>query len=229
LTKLIGDATILAGGSQTSAGPDLETLLTESNHRIANNLALIAAVARSTAFALAAPNRIPTVADPRQILAELASRIEAVAALHRLLSCAPRFGAVSLGIYLREVCAGIARSFASENRFDTEEADESCILPADQGPPLALIVHELVTNAIKYAHPAGAPGVITVSCARGRDGAIELVVADDGVGLPEGMDPEDDSHSGFAMVRMLANQIGAKVSCESTPLGLSWLVRVGAP
>jgi two-component sensor histidine kinase len=197
----------------------------EANHRIANNLALIAAVARSSAFALAAQDRVLSSAELQRLLAELAGRIEAVAALHRLLSDAPRFGAVSFGAYLREICAGIGLSFASRTRFDVSGTDEWCVVSADQALPLALIVHELATNAIKYAHPSGVPGIVAVSCARARDGAIELSVADDGVGLPEGMDPADHDHSGFALVHMLAGQIGADVTFHSSALGLRCLLR----
>ena len=92
---------------------------------------------------------------------------------------------------------------------------------------MGLIVTELVTNAVKYAHPAGAPGRVEVRCRRACDDSVEVSVADDGVGFPEDFDPVSDGGLGLRVVRSLARQLGADLAFESGPLGLT--VRVTAP
>ncbi len=51
--------------------------------------------------------------------------------------------------------------------------------------PLGFIVVEFFTNAVKYAHPSGVTGMLSVACRHGN-GSITVDVADDGVGLPDG-------------------------------------------
>ena len=92
-----------------------------------------------------------------------------------------------------------------------------CRLRPDQILPLALIVSEAVTNAIKYAHPAGTPVTLKIRCHRDETGALVIAVEDDGGGLPEGLDPAVDGGLGFQAMRMLARQIEAELSFESSP------------
>jgi two-component sensor histidine kinase len=91
---------------------------------------------------------------------------------------------------------------------------------ADQATPVALIVSELVTNALKYAHPTGVAGRIQVSC-RSVGGGLVVEVTDDGVGLSETFDPHTDGGLGFRVVRGLARQLGAKLVYESGGIGLT--------
>ena len=94
--------------------------------------------------------------------------------------------------------------------------------------PIALIVSEMVTNAVKYAHPAGVAGRIDVGCQ--RDGnSIIVEVADDGVGLPENFDVLEGGELGFRIVRALAGQLDARPIFDSDTLGLRFLLLLPAP
>ena len=99
------------------------------------------------------------------------------------------------------------------------------VLPLDKAIPLGLIVGELVTNAVKYAHPTGVMGIIRIESSR-HNGAIVVEISDDGVGLPEGLDPLATDDAGVAMVRALAAQLGASISFDSHVLGLSCALRM---
>ena len=93
--------------------------------------------------------------------------------------------------------------------------------------PVALIVSELITNAIKHAHPAGAPGRIVVRCGANLAGCVYVEVEDDGVGLPENFDPWRDGGLGFEIVRGLSQQLGAKLLFDAEGIGLR--VRLTVP
>jgi two-component sensor histidine kinase len=83
-----------------------------------------------------------------------------------------------------------------------------------------------VTNAIKYAHPAGVAGQIRLACRRRSNGHLTIEISDDGVGLPEGLDPMQQGHLGFRLVRSLAKQLGAAIEFRSDSLGLFFLLDV---
>jgi two-component sensor histidine kinase len=210
-----GDAAVRHVGS--------DDRLSEAQHRIANNLALIAGYTRLQATRLEKTGAPLSAREACIALEEIAARIETVGELHRLLSDSPRQAeaGVDLGRYLAKLCQGLmgTLSFAGETTI-THDNEIGCLVRPDQATPVALIVSELVTNALKYAHPSGVPGKIRVSCRSLGEGLV-IKVADDGVGLSEGFDPLTDGGLGFRVVRGLARQLGASLAYESDGVGLT--------
>jgi two-component sensor histidine kinase len=202
--------------------PRADDLHTEANHRIANNLAMIAGLVRLHASDVkAARQESFTRTDVRQLLDEIGSRIETVGRLHRLLSNTRSDGVVNMADHLRETCEALVASMSDERAIALSFcAIGNCAVDPDNAGPVALIVSELVTNSIKHAHPAGAPGKILVRCGPGLAGGIYVEVEDDGVGLPEGFDPWKDGGLGFRVVRNLAYQMGARLAFDMDGLGL---------
>lgn len=210
-----GDAAIRHVGS--------DDRLSEAQHRIANNLALIAGYARLQAIRVQKAGEPLSAREACIALEEVAARIETVGELHRLLSDMPR-GAeagVDLGRYLSKLCESLKTtlSFAGDTTIVYDDAGDCRVRP-DQATPVALIVSELVTNALKYAHPAGVAGRILVSCRTTPEGLV-VEVSDDGVGLSDDFDPQNDGGLGFRVVRGLARQLGASLAYESDGLGLT--------
>jgi two-component sensor histidine kinase len=196
------------------------TLVSEAHHRIANNLAAIAGMVRLQAHDDAAVQRLRNPAEVRSFLAQVEGRIETAAKLHRMLAQAERTPTLRLSEYLPVVVTAIlAANAADETTLLEQDLDPYCLLPPEQGLAVALIVAELIANALKYAHPTGVRGKIALRCRR-RDGGVIIEVADDGVGLPEGFDPETASSLGFRLMRGLAHQLGARLSFDQGGLGL---------
>jgi two-component sensor histidine kinase len=200
-----------------------ETSLCEAHHRIANDLAVIAGMARMQAQGVSGGTRVYTGREVAEILNDTAGRIEAVARLHRLL-CYSMDGKIAAD-FIRSICADAA-SFAG---VDGSKVACSVSLVAEPTPErlrsIGLLVHELVVNALKHAHPAGLAPYIDVNCSQDAHGALTLDVRDDGVGFPENFDPHVDGGFGFRMMRQLAKQLDALLAFESTPLGLRCSVR----
>lgn len=219
-----GDAAVRRAGS--------DDRLSEAQHRIANNLALIAGYTRLQATRLHKAGRPLSAREACIALEEVATRIETVGELHRLLSDTPHRGegggGVDLGRFLAKLCASLMEtlSFAGDTAI-THRDQGGCVVRPDQATPVALIVSELVTNALKYAHPTGVAGRILVSC-RSTGGGLVVEVADDGVGLSEDFDPTADGGLGFRVVRGLARQLGADLVYESAGLGLTVRLTLGA-
>ncbi|WP_372785049.1 sensor histidine kinase [Phenylobacterium sp.] len=204
-----------------------DTRLREAHHRIANNLALIAGFVRLQSSQMAKAKRSLTAEEVCVMLDEVGVRIETVGRLHHLLAGRPDGDLVNLGEYMDDTC-GILSQSVCLNRPVTLRCDaRPCAIEPERAGLLGLIVTELVTNSVKYAHPAGAAGRIDVSCRRPRAGDLILTVSDDGVGLPEGFDSTVDGGLGMRVVRSLAEQMGAVLDFDSSSLGL--VVTVTAP
>jgi PAS domain S-box-containing protein len=134
---------------------------------------------------------------------------------------------VDVGRLLRDMCEALlstARWTGRVNRIRTGIDDGLAV--SSCASSLALIVSEAVNNAIKHAHPSGVPGEIGIHCRRDAADALVVEVTDDGVGLPEGLDPTSDGGFGFRVMRAQSEQLGATLAFESSSLGLRVRLRV---
>jgi two-component sensor histidine kinase len=199
-----------------------DILIGESNHRIANNLTLIAGLLRLQAADLAKAGRPLSAKEACFLLEEVGGRIETVGRLHRILADAGRGEGVDLQRFLRDIAEAAvgSMSLAGDVRLETASSGVRAI-PTQQALPIGFIIGELVTNAMKYSHPAGVRGQIELGCHPRPEDAILIQIADDGVGLPENFDPRHDGGLGLRMVRMLADQLGASLTFESSSIGLT--------
>lgn len=199
-----------------------ETLIAESNHRIANNLAMIAGLCGTRAEEVARSGRSLSAEDAHVLLRQIAGRINTVARLHRLLARAVASAPPDVGSYLLDIALTVISSFSAPVQGPRLYADlRGCSLSPRQALSAGLIVGELVTNSVKYAHPAGVCGDIRLFCAQAADGRTRIEISDDGVGLPEGFDPETQGGLGLRLSYSLAAQIGAELAFEQSDLGLT--------
>ena len=139
---------------------------------------------------------------------------------HRLLAQPADTHLIDLGPYLHEIARSAISAMSSPDATTLDPmACKTCELSNSQALLIGLIVGELVTNSVKYAHPAGVRGRIRVTCEpTGAHSAIG--VEDDGVGFPEGFDPSIDGGLGLRTARLLADQLRATLTFRSGPLGV---------
>ncbi|MCO6417132.1 ATP-binding protein [Siccirubricoccus sp. KC 17139] len=196
-----------------------EALLHEVNHRVKNSLQLV-----SSLLSLQASRS----ADPElQIgLAEARGRIGVVSQVHRRLYQSGTHGRIDdLGTFLRELCDDTVAALDPRGRIQLEFESEAARgggamrAPVDRAVPLALVISELVTNAVKYAFPEGQEGTVQVSLRRSEVEASMLVISvrDDGVGLPEGFDPAASRGVGMRIVTTLVRQLRGRLEVRSAP------------
>ena len=194
--------------------PDMR--LHEAHHRIANDLAVIASMVRLQAVSLA-KEELLTGQQARASLNDAASRIDAVGRLHRTLCYAAD------GRTAKPFLEGICRDAASFAAGAGTEVRCSVELRREPSPErlraLGLIIHEMVLNGLKHAHPTGVSGLIEVRC-DDIGGVLAVDVSDDGVGFPDEFDPHSSTGFGFRMMRELAKQLDALLAFETSPLGV---------
>jgi two-component sensor histidine kinase len=200
----------------------------EADHRIANNLGLIVSLLRLRARNVAQHQGKMERAEVSLLLEDIAARVETVAGLHRMLSHSYRNALVDLAAYLRELCTSLTRSLSANAPVEcSHHADEACLLPPDQVLTVGMLVSELITNSVKYAHPTGLPVKIDITCRSTAPGKLVVEIADDGIGLPENFNPSVDGGLGLRVVRSLAAQLGAVLQFRSNALGTT--VRLELP
>jgi len=198
---------------------------TEADHRIGNSLALLGGLVRLQANAIGKTGKSYSPAETRLLLDGIAARISTVAQVHHRLAKMPE-GVVVFGPHLHEICSGLIAAFSSEQQpVHIDYRYSNCMVPTRYVQPLTLIVNELILNSLKYAHPAGVPLRLTVTC-DAKNGVLVLTVDDDGVGLPEGFDPKRDGDLGFRVIRSLCEELHATLDVQSSSLGTSFEITV---
>lgn len=185
--------------------------LRDLDHRIKNDLQLIASV-----FTMQI-RRLPPGLQ-REAVRDALARLSAVTAVHRRLN--PLYDRLDAAALVRDLVGEAASELGREDihiAFDVAPVE----IPTRQAAAFALIVGELVRNALAHAFP-GRSGVVTVDLDASA-GEVRLTVRDDGVGLLGGA----GSTSGFGttLVGLLTQQLrGAFEIAEAKP-GVSAMVR----
>lgn len=200
-----GDAAPAAAGLEAIA------LLHEVDHRMKNNLQLIASLI------LLQSRR---AADPaaRVALKGALERVAAISAVHRGLS--PSDPTVfQVAEFMRDLTRDLAGAVGRDDLQIALELDEVTI-PASSAAPFALVFNELLGNALKHGFPAGRPGLTTISLAN-RGEAYVLTVADDGVGM-------GDASPGFGsmIVGLLSQQLHADLQISDAKPGVRATVTI---
>jgi two-component sensor histidine kinase len=182
-----------------------EVLLKEIHHRVKNNLQVISSLLNLQARYLPDP-------AAREIFRASQHRVQSIALVHEKLYQSADLSHVDFSDYTVALLGNLFETFDAGQRGISKTVDIGAIrLSVDIAIPCGLIVNELVTNALKHAFPGGREGTVRVILHEGPDGALDLTVGDDGVGLPEGMDPRKTSSLGLDLVFTFADQLNAEV------------------
>jgi len=193
-------------------------LLTEVHHRIKNNM-----ISMSSLLSLQAATT--TDAEAAAALTEADSRMQSMAVLYDRLYRAENLREMPVSEYLpalvQEIIAAHART--DSILLDVDVCD--AVLPVSILASVGMIVNEVLSNAIKYAFPAGG-GTITVRADRSAEG-LRIVLADNGPGLPDNVDLGSSGGFGLQLIQSLAAQHDFRVRFERNG-GTRFVLETGA-
>lgn len=190
-------------------------LLHEVDHRVKNNLQLIASL-------LLMQTRQTHDEQVKKALRGMLDRVNAVATVHRRLFQAEDVQRFDVAEFVRDL---VSDSVGALNRHDiTVRLDlERVDVAAAKAAPLALVINELLCNALHHAFPVGRPGHIDIRIA--REGAeFRIEIADDGVGMGESS--KDGPCFGLNVVRLLCQQLRARFETAGNGSGVRMIVRM---
>ena len=155
-----------------------EVMLKEINHRVKNNLKIIASLLNL---------RSRDITD-RQALHSFQmsqNRIKAMALVHDKLYRAEGLAHVDLANYVHSFGDLLKNSYGIDSSGITLSVNaEPVYLGVDMAIPCGIIINELVSNSLKYVFPNGETGEVVVRL-RSENGQCVLTVKDNGVGITE--------------------------------------------
>jgi PAS domain S-box-containing protein len=193
-----------ANGRLRQLVTERETLLVEVNHRAKNSLAVAASLLGIQGGRQADP-------AVRGLFEEAQGRLAAMARVHDLLSKSESSQRVDLATYLSDLCEALRPGAETADGVGLTASAESILVPADTAFSLGIVLTELITNALKYAFPPPLSGTVEALLHHRPAGRIELVVRDDGVGMPQ----VRQGSLGYSLIRSLVEQIDGEIDLRN--------------
>jgi two-component sensor histidine kinase len=203
------------------SGRQKDLLMKEVDHRVKNSLQIVSSLLHLQA---------KTAGAAASQFHDAAARVAAIATVHQQLHKYDDVGTVALDRYLIELCRGItATSSSAEWAWMLVVDADPLIICTDVAGPLALIVNELVTNAIQHSKPADETGSVHIVLKDHAD-SFSISVSDpgDGPAIVQSSRSLGARHSGLGtrIVETLACQIKAKLAKELSATGYKVTVTV---
>src|SRR5215467_13413799 len=194
-----------------------QVLLKEISHRVKNSLQIVSGMLHLQA------NRVDDDVL-KEYLMQASGRVSAIGRAYERLTYDTDVENINLSPYLQEVCND-AVSAAPRCKLEFS-GGQGIQLDADRAISLALIVNELVSNAIKHAVGDRSQAHIWVQLARQDDNTACLSVRDDGTGLPAEFDIGQSRGLGMRIVAGLAKQLGSTLSQRVPDRGTEFVLNV---
>jgi PAS domain S-box-containing protein len=197
--KIVGAINMLADISERKqAETQQRVLFNELNHRVKNNMQTLQSI-------LYLAGKRTRNAEAKRILSEASNRIGAMAAAQQILYSATNATQFNVRDFMSSVCETAQQTFSRRVNIIRQAGDE--VLANDKAMPLALILNELLTNAVKHGANGASEPTVRVGLVREEDSFV-LYVEDDGPGFDlESVRPRS---SGLQLVHGLARQLGGK-------------------
>jgi two-component sensor histidine kinase len=190
-----------------------DATIREIHHRVKNNLQTVAALLRLQARRIGSD-------EARSALEEAVRRVGSIAIVHETLSQEVldevAFDEIAdrLGALVTDVGAGPDGAL---DRPVVHRKGSFGMLANEPATALAMVLTELLQNAVEHGYPDGAAGTITVEPER-LAGRLRVTVDDDGVGLPDGFDPDTSLTLGLSIVRTLVeSELGGLLELRAGP------------
>jgi PAS domain S-box-containing protein len=196
-----------------------DLLLTEVNHRIKNSLQIVAALISLSAGRL-------SEGEGRRALTEAQNRIAVIAAIHERLYQTGRHGELDFGPFAQELLSDALRSSGIAPEAALEfTAMGDLTLEMARAVPLAIVLNELATNAVKYAWESGSRERLRVAVER-EERAMVLTLSDHGAGLPEGFQIGKGAGLGLRVANALVKQLSGQIEATSGAQGATFRITV---
>jgi len=186
-----------------------DATIREIHHRVKNNLQTVAALLRLQA------RRIDSERG-REALEEAVRRVGSIAIVHETLS-----QNLDERVEFDEIADRVLSMVAeiSPGRVAARRSGSFGILTAEVATPLAMILTELLQNALEHGFGPGEQGTVEVGADRADD-VLVITVHDNGCGLPDGFDPQSAGNLGLQIVRTLvAGELGGTFDMVPAPGG----------
>ncbi|MDP3722536.1 MAG: histidine kinase dimerization/phosphoacceptor domain -containing protein [Candidatus Omnitrophota bacterium] len=188
-----------------------EILLKEIHHRVRNNLQVISSLLDLQAGYIQDPQALAVFQSSQ-------SRVKSMALVHKQLYQSRNLAQIDMAEYLQHLAEELDRSHGLSNNAVTIHVDgEEVLLGVDMAIPCALLVNELITNALEHAFEPGQSGEVQVTLSTTPDGQCVVVVRDMGKGFPPEIDFRHTDSLGLVLVNALTEQLHGLITLGVPP------------
>jgi len=182
-----------------SALIEKEILLGEIHHRVKNNLQVIYGL-------LSIQSENLKYEEDKEIFRSCQNQLMSMALVHEKLYQSKDIANINLHDYIENLADVLFQSYSvNTSKIDLQLKIENARIEINSAIFCGLIISELVTNAIKHAFPNNKHGKIFISFRPLNNGKFELIVNDNGIGLPKSFDFKKPKTFGLEMVNVLIN------------------------
>jgi len=190
-----------------------EVLLREVYHRVKNNLQVIASLLNLQAASLKDP-------QITAMFRESQNRVKAMALVHEKLYQSQDLANVDFKVYIQNLVLRLLRSYGVlADMIAVNIVVENVSLSLDTAIPCGLLINELVSNVLKHAFPRldrskDGKGELTIRLRPLGQDTYELIVRDNGIGMPPEADMAHPETFGLKLIAMLAKQLRGTLECR---------------
>jgi PAS domain S-box-containing protein len=180
-------------------------LLKEIHHRVKNNMQIISSL-------LNLQKQYVEEEEAVDVLKESQNRVKSMAIIHEKLYLSKDLTSINFKGYIESLVSNLFYSYNIKSSQIKPVLDiENIKLNMETAVPCGLIISEIVSNSLKYAFPNRMKGKIHVSLKPEED-EYELIISDNGIGLPEGLDFNKLDSLGLLLVTNLTEQIDGEIN-----------------
>jgi two-component sensor histidine kinase len=187
-----------------------EILLREIHHRVKNNLQIISSLLKlQSAFI---KNE-----DDQAVFLESQRRIGYIASIHQMLYKEGDVARINAGRFFSELAARLYQLYEGSGpaiKFDIKT--DELYINAEDANPMGLLVTEVISNSLKHAFKGKNEGVISITLLKKNSGFLELSIGDNGIGIGRDISKEKSPTLGLHLIDLLAGQIDAVYSVDSS-------------
>ncbi len=194
-------------------------LLRELQHRVMNSLTLLSSV-------LEMQRRNARDLAVKEHLARARDRVVAMGTVYRFLYQTDTAEAVEFSDFLRVICQESQNAYSGAQKPTISVHADRLRISGTHSIALAMLTHELITNALKHAYGDGTPGPIDVTLSRLGEDVVELRVADRGKGLPADFVADKSNSLGMRVIASTAAQLGGTLEVRRNDPGTEFVIRV---
>jgi PAS domain S-box-containing protein len=177
-----------------------EVLLKEIHHRVKNNLQIITSLLNLQAAHIEDSQTL-------EVFEEIRNRIHSMALVHEKLYQSENFSRIDFKSYAEKMVNDLLYAYQLNVGIDMDLQVDSTSLDIDTAIPCGLVLNELVTNALKHAFSGRKHGRIRVSFQEMSRLYYELIVQDNGIGIPQSITIETTESLGLKLVQILTTQM----------------------
>lgn len=194
--------------SLVESNNDKALLLKEIHHRVKNSLQIVSSLLNLQKNQIVEKNF-------DELINESQNRINNIAIVHELLYQSSSFNRINLQQYVDKLTRHILETFNDEKKkIEIKTIIENIEISLDKSVPLALIINEIITNAVKYAFIGKQDGIIEIYAKKIGD-KIEIRISDNGIGIPDETLKEVKSGIGFTLIQGFINQLKGNLAYKN--------------